>query len=75
MKGKIEILGYIGMIIVVSSFLLTPGTTSFLIANLSGAILSAIYGFLINSKPVWIMNVCIGFFDILHLLDFELIEL
>ena len=75
MKGKIEILGYVGMILVVSSFLLTPGTTSFLIANLSGAILSAIYGFLINSKPVWIMNVCIGIFDMLHLLDVELIHL
>lgn len=75
MKKNIELLGYIGMILVVGSFLFNPAKDIFLILNLSGAILSAIYGFLIKSKPVWIMNVCIGVFDILHLLNIELIQL
>jgi hypothetical protein len=70
-----EILGYVGMILIVGAFLFNPASNTFLIANLSGAILTAIYGFLINSKPVWIMNASIAVFDVLHLLDIELIQL
>lgn len=76
MKKNIELLGYIGMILVVGSFLFNPvNGDTFHILNLIGAILSAVYGFLIKSKPVWIMNVCIGIFDILHLLNIELVQL
>ncbi len=66
---KKELLGYLGMILVVGSFLFNPATGEpfFHIINLSGAIVSMIYALLIKSKPVFYMNVCITVFDILHL--------
>ena len=66
-QQTINIIGYIGMILVVGSFLFNPSDDIFLIINLSGAIITAIYSVLIKSTPVLIMNVCIGIFDILHL--------
>lgn len=68
-----EFIGYVGMILVVASFLFSGDL--FYILNLSGAIISAIYGLLINSKPVLLMNVFIMVFDVLHLLGIEIIKL
>lgn len=68
-----ELIGYIGMILVVASFIFSGEL--FYVFNLSGAIISAIYGLLINSRPVLIMNVCIMVFDILHLVGVELIKI
>lgn len=68
MKTK-ELIGYIGMVLVVGSFLFNPATGEpyFHIINLSGAIVSIIYALLINSKPVLFMNIFIALFDVLHL--------
>ena len=75
MKKTVDILGYLGMILVVGSFLFNPAENIFLAVNLSGAIITAIYSVYIKSKPVLIMNVCIGVFDILHLMGIHVFEL
>jgi len=62
-----NVLGYVGMITVVGSFLITPGTEGFLIANLIGAIITAVYSVIIKSKPVLLMNIFIAIFDVMHL--------
>ena len=75
MKKTVDILGYLGMILVVGSFLFNPAENIFLVVNLSGAIITAIYSVYIKSKPVLIMNVCIGVFDVLHLMGIHVFEL
>lgn len=72
-KKSKETIGYIGMVLVVASFLFSGDT--FYVFNLSGAIISAVYGSLISSKPVLFMNLFIMVFDVLHLLDIEIIKL
>jgi len=75
MKKTVDILGYVGMVLVVGSFLFNPAGNIFLAVNLSGAIITAIYSVFIKSKPVLIMNVCIGIFDILHLSGIHISDL
>lgn len=51
----VEVIGYIGMIVVVSSFLF-KNIKKVRIVNICGAILSATYGFLTWTLPTAILN-------------------
>lgn len=74
-KKSKELIGYIGMILVVGSFVFDPSSSTFSTINLIGAVVSAIYGALIKSKPVLIMNLFIIIFDTLTLMGTPLINI
>lgn len=67
MNPYLEIFGYIGTILVVISMMM-PTMFKLRIVNITGAIISTIYSFIIVAYPIAVMNICLIIIHIYHLL-------
>ena len=61
----LEIFGYIGSVLVVSSMLMTS-VTKLRIINMCGSVISTIYSIIVGAWPIVVMNTCIFLINLYH---------
>ena len=62
-----ELIGHIGTVVILASLMLTDMLWLRWV-NLVGALISILYGRLINQKPLWLLNSGVAMIDIYQLL-------
>ena len=62
----LEIVGYIGTILVVVSMMMSS-LTKLRIVNICGSIISTVYAIICNTWPIAIMNICLILINLFHL--------
>ncbi len=64
---KSELIGHIGTVVILASLMMTDMLWLRWV-NLVGALISILYGRLINQKPLWLLNSGVAMIDIYQLL-------